>query len=1094
MASRYASSGSQYAVSRYAAGSPYVKKEAGGEIAPEREAELLGQLAEATGARAPEQDSPGLFRRVVDVLSRPNYAIAGASEELFTERGGGAGAAVKRAGREFFSGIGSLKGDKEGFGQVMEQSGVGEGGSFSDIAPFLYSETGEGLALERGGSFDPTARGTAGLVGDILLDPTTYLSGGAAGAVKFTGKGGTRLLNKVGKEAWQQTQAKYAPEMAKALTLPDDLVRNKALREVRDRAADEFELTITPTMVDKGGLKWAGRTVVPGETIRKLGAGTVAALERVPGGEKTIGVMASAWDKSRAGLNAVFSAFPRLADAPAGIKARAIQLHRNFVDTAGSVSNVLNAEAVDIGKAYDALVKADPNIGRKFYEVREGTGQHVLTAEQQAVYDRTVALHDKMEKHALDTGVLAPEDLLQGGYFHHSYLNTPEDFAAVADAAKRTIPAPSTTAKFQRERPFKTYAEAERISRDMNIYGQQARAAGVNATIYPELKPNYDVMQNLYSYINQFSDAVARKQWADDLVRTWGVEVDPALAKAAYEVATPIPVKPKERWLIDRVLGGFDSVKDMRSGMEKIERVSLRALARMSDDGKREFFREMFTRVNSPSQYADVVNRFQGYDKFFPNPKAAVVQGTVDPHWTWLGEKAAYVQKTGGLYGDKTYMLPAHVADDFENLSAKLLNLREMKPAVRAMLNGYDRFNNTFKTGVYTFWPASASRDIYNNYFQAALDVGFGALARPRETARVLFGDGKVVLNGIEYEAKTLKALAGEYGVVDKSGRSFIQMTGEKQFSPTGRMAKLVAKRAQIENWTRVQFWLNNIHRGLDPRDAADKVRDFLFAYNELNPIEREVFRRAIPFYTFPRKAIALHLRALKESPGRLSAELKPFRGREDENGMLTSWDAQAFKLRLDRDGKTVHTITGIDLPIKTLDTLWRGDLKRTYNGMIGMFSPILKAPVELGTGRRMFDGKPLDRAGAQMLGRGIEWLNPPKAVKNWLGYAKEYDAAGRPKYSIDGEKSYILFQSWALSRVLSTSERQFNQFASDPNWASVFLDLLTGLRYREFNMDEQQTRRYEERIRQLEQSLVERGAMKKFERTFTPKRAPELQ
>src|SRR5512139_654803 len=146
----------------------------------------LEALAESTGARTPEQDSPGLFRRVVDVISRPNYAVAGATEELL--QGKGLGEALGRAGTELFSGIGSLQGQKEGFAQVMEQAGVGEGGSLSDIAPFLFSETGEGLALQTGGPLDVTARGLGGFALDVAADPLTYLTAGAAKGVQFAGK------------------------------------------------------------------------------------------------------------------------------------------------------------------------------------------------------------------------------------------------------------------------------------------------------------------------------------------------------------------------------------------------------------------------------------------------------------------------------------------------------------------------------------------------------------------------------------------------------------------------------------------------------------------------------------------------------------------------------------------------------------------------------------------------------------------------------------------------------------------------------------------------------------------------------------------
>ena len=121
---------------------------------------VLEQQAAAVGAPDVPQDSPGLFRRVLDVISRPNYAVAGAAEELFSPQGGGLGAVPGRVASELFSGIGNLKGQKEGFGQVMEQAGVGKLGQLSDILGPLYAEAGTGgrFRPEKGGALDITDR------------------------------------------------------------------------------------------------------------------------------------------------------------------------------------------------------------------------------------------------------------------------------------------------------------------------------------------------------------------------------------------------------------------------------------------------------------------------------------------------------------------------------------------------------------------------------------------------------------------------------------------------------------------------------------------------------------------------------------------------------------------------------------------------------------------------------------------------------------------------------------------------------------------------------------------------------------------------
>lgn len=68
--------------------------------------------------------------------------------------------------------------------EYLERAGVPAGASLSDDFPFLFSKTGDGLPLQKGGWADPTIRGAAGFVGDVAIDPLTYLTLGASAAAK----------------------------------------------------------------------------------------------------------------------------------------------------------------------------------------------------------------------------------------------------------------------------------------------------------------------------------------------------------------------------------------------------------------------------------------------------------------------------------------------------------------------------------------------------------------------------------------------------------------------------------------------------------------------------------------------------------------------------------------------------------------------------------------------------------------------------------------------------------------------------------------------------------------------------------------------
>jgi len=75
-----------------------------------------------------------------------------------------------------------LKGEAPSSTEVLEKLGVKEMGSLSDVLPELYSKTGKGLALQKGGLFDPTTRGALGFAADVVTDPLTYLAGAGIAA------------------------------------------------------------------------------------------------------------------------------------------------------------------------------------------------------------------------------------------------------------------------------------------------------------------------------------------------------------------------------------------------------------------------------------------------------------------------------------------------------------------------------------------------------------------------------------------------------------------------------------------------------------------------------------------------------------------------------------------------------------------------------------------------------------------------------------------------------------------------------------------------------------------------------------------------
>lgn len=193
---------------------------------------LAESLLEASGG-IPEATLTGL-ERVTDILLRPNYSVAGAMEEYATTQD--VQAALKRAGTEFFSGMGGLEGQKETMSSALEAYGVPEMGHLSSLAPFLYNETGKGWRFKQGGLLDLTGRGAVGFGLDVPMDPLTYVSFGTAhtpvALVRKAGKViGHQRFSRKGLKAVAEAYDAEAPEATR--------LANRLLTHMRKKSKPE---------------------------------------------------------------------------------------------------------------------------------------------------------------------------------------------------------------------------------------------------------------------------------------------------------------------------------------------------------------------------------------------------------------------------------------------------------------------------------------------------------------------------------------------------------------------------------------------------------------------------------------------------------------------------------------------------------------------------------------------------------------------------------------------------------------------------------------------------------------------------------------
>jgi hypothetical protein len=1102
--SRYERAGTDYQ-SRYEA------KKRSGKPTLSYEVSKLEKAAEESGATEIEQESPGAFRRIVDLLSRGNYASAGIVEEMAAGRPQDAFA---RAGREIFSGVGGLQGEKRGFGEVLERSGVPELGSVNIPLPKFGAVAALGLPSPE---VNVTGRGTLGLALDIALDPITYMTAGTGKAIQVGGKAlsksGARALAKGVAEALPEvrelpklgalkaplsTEAKalgrsgagtyldllHAPAETKmaAREVATEYASKLAVKSVVDDVADDLlksgievgselygkvqrqavkmaeERILTaaatnPKMLDRGGLKFLGRTVPGTPEIATAASGVSRKVVEAVGSALPL----EATRQMKKSFDAVGKVFNRdwlVRNLPDYLVVKQAHLDTHALMTAKIHQRIADSAVARMPRPTLGVIgrgKAEASWKRMIDAVERGDFEQTLKGVE---LDAARDFRQMLDEWAVEEGQLG---MLQGSrpnYAPHFYKNDPEDMASAVAAFKGKQLNLATIGRHAEERAFNTLQEAVDVT---------SRGSKIRADIKP-LVPVYDPVEILRRRGEAHADAIAFNDFYATVRTEYGRDL-PYNADDFFDIARPAAQLPTAQSKIvgDAVTAGKTPVQAFRAWAQPM---------------RKEFLRQRLGRVKSPQEMTAVLNKY-GLDDL---PRLKRLAGTVSE------DGSRYVSINIPFLADME--LPKSIADDIAEMSERVLKAREVSTLVR----GFDKLNNLFKSSVTVPFPSFHFRNAYSNVAQSFLDIGLGAID-PRQhlnTVRVLGGAEGLLRTkaGTAYSFDQVREMLDRFQI-KVSSRQQLELTGEAGIPRRGLRAVLRAPGAVgagIETEARAQLFLNYLRRGISPEQAAARTKQFLFDYSNLSRTEKELFKRVIPFYTWTRKNIALQLRTLRTAPGRLATEIKPFRGREEENGQMTSWEGSAFKLRLGRDGKTLRVLTGIDLPMRNLDLLWNGTLRGTGRQTLGQVTPILKSLPEFALGVQAFTGRELSRKESTAVGKLIESLDPPQGVKNFLGYKKETDAAGRDRYTFNGERFYALFQSWILSRVVSTSDRQFKTFSLDPNWTAVMLDTLTGLRLKNLNLDEEQQKRLQERRRQLERSLVLRGERKEFRRVYEPK------
>lgn len=251
---------------------------------------------------------------------------------------------------------------------------------------------------------------------------------------------------------------------------------------------------------------------------------------------------------------------------------------------------------------------------------------------------------------------------------------------------------------------------------------------------------------------------------------------------------------------------------------------------------------------------------------------------------------------------------------------------------------------------------------------------------------------------GESYTGADINRLARENGIVRG-----MDMTGERAARDLGRQLDArdkglfdkvkgavkgyLAIPSVVEDYSRTALFLNGLRMGYSPAQAAQVVNKTLFDYGRgLSRFEQEFVKRLVPFYSYQRFAIPFVLKKTLEKPGDV-ATINKF---ADLVGKLAGGDGEDLSPQereifgqsylveqprvyrgKDPQGRLTFNVFNSLTPFDVIDMIVRNpvtgavDFKRTAEkSMLAQVTPFLKVPLEVAANREFFTGRPIERAG----------------------------------------------------------------------------------------------------------------------------------
>ena len=833
------------------------------------------------------------------------------------------------------------------------------------------------------------SNGVAKLVTDILLDPTTYITFGAGGGAKILTKTGSSItLTKSGTKAFN--------------TLAKDIGSQEAKKQFANI------IIKNPEYIDKSGLKFMGKTMIPKSSFDKLGKAIKGTATKVP----IINSVGKKVEEVVDVLNPLYAIKnnPKLADyidmrqlLVKGIGAKQMRVIENIAKKEEFWTKKYGKEFSTNVSKYIENIDSLKSVPEKMAKDVKFVGDNIIKIQ------KTIAKKELLR------------DILKSTLGATAFKALPKNIKNIVD--KYTDDILNGT--------IKSVDDFKKI-----LTKEESKALGKKYSATKLFNKIKTATPNVDNYLRHVLTEKGRKY-----VESKGMDFMNSLSK-------PLRVNLK--------------AGNTRTYRKSIEEINKEMRAKVGGDMfETDAFKSLAYRYSESIKAIDTYDFLKGVEskygiKALPGETSRFVDGM-----KYIESKNKLLEGT---------LLPEAIARNVDDTLNVLTGDKATKAFLKGYDNLLNFWKGSVTGWFPAFHTRNFIGGAFNNWL-AGLNPKYYAMSVELQKD-LKKGGNKIWISsaGESFTSNQLIKIIKETGAINQPGMIDVMKNVEDIVSPSvfkklGNAPKNVME--AVENNLRIPLFMDRfLGRGYSAADSAKDVFKFHFDYTPegLTNFERNWMRRIIPFYTWTRNNIPLQIEQMVKQPGKYAVFPKlqdDIGGKigEEEFQDLPEWMKEMLVIRVGEQGGNALWLQ-LNLPLEDISNL-PVDSKGVKN-LVSMMSPILKLPLELVTNKNLFFGTDIvnpDLPKEFQTAKTIKQLDLlPQPIKDFINFKKvkyktreDGKVVWKDRYEMDAVKLHIL--QAAVGRFYSTIGQAFDE---DKSFVNKMTRLLGGMPATEVDIETQ--------------------------------------